>query len=303
MLQHFQLLGAERCGVVAHFARVANSLGTQLYLIGGCVRDLLLGYEVVDLDLMVEDNLDQTLSELQERYQDFSKLKPKVLKFKRYLTAKISFVAHSGEELRFDLSQARSERYSHSGAKPTVEAGTLLDDISRRDFTINSLALLISKGAVSLVDLVHGQADLNNGILRTHHSGSFNDDPIRLVRAIRFIDRFGFKLDAQTQEGLDRAISERLLLNVSEKRRFDELIKVLLEKEPLGILRRLDQLSVLPLLCPFIHSEMVHSIKEAVHWETLLAKLLIRDNLPALNRYFEELQLENAIRERLLGCS
>jgi tRNA nucleotidyltransferase (CCA-adding enzyme) len=300
MLQYFQLLGAERCGVIAHFARVAGSFGTRLYLVGGCVRDLLLGYEVSDLDLMVEDGLSEVLGELAERYHDFSTVEPKVLRFERYFTAKLSFTTHSGEQLRVDLSQARAESYSSSGAKPEVRAGTLTDDLRRRDFTVNSLALLIEKGGISLVDLVRGQEDLSSGTLRVHHRASFQDDPIRLVRAVRFIDRFGFKFDEETERLFHEAVGKNLLLNVSVRRRFDEVLKVLSEREPLAILRRLDQLSVLRMLCPFVASERVHSISATDSWEDLLSALLIRDDLSALRGYFDEIQLERSLRERLL---
>ncbi|HMC51066.1 MAG TPA: hypothetical protein VKH20_10520 [Solirubrobacterales bacterium] len=185
--------------------------GDPVYLVGGAVRDLLLGRGRADIDLVVEGDA-ATLAE---------RLGAEVTSHERFGTAKVKLNGHE-----VDIAGARSEIYPRPGALPVVEPGAdLAADLRRRDFTINAMAIPL-RGEPRLIDPHGGEADLATRRLRVLHDGSFADDPTRALRAARYASRFGFELESHTAE----LIRETDLGTVSADRREAELLRLAAEE-------------------------------------------------------------------------
>jgi tRNA nucleotidyltransferase (CCA-adding enzyme) len=186
-----------------------SARGLPVYVVGGAVRDLLLGRDRADIDLVVEGDL----AELAERLGGES------VSHDRFATAKVAL-----PELELDLASARAESYPRPGALPEVREATLGEDLARRDFTINAMAIPLHRDP-ELIDPHEGRADLESGLIRVLHPGSFVDDPTRALRAARYAARFGFALEPET-ERLARASD---LSAVSEDRVEAELVRLAAE--------------------------------------------------------------------------
>jgi tRNA nucleotidyltransferase (CCA-adding enzyme) len=165
----------------------------RLFLVGGPVRDLLLDAASIDLDLAVEGDAGALASELAEAIGGRAVLHP------RFGTARVS-----SHDLHIDIAGTRRETYPHPGALPAVEPATLAEDLARRDFTINALALQLAPDAGELVDPFRGEADLRAGLLRVLHERSFQDDATRMLRAVRYAARLEFKLQRDSETLLRR---------------------------------------------------------------------------------------------------
>jgi tRNA nucleotidyltransferase (CCA-adding enzyme) len=190
---------------------VAAAGGAPVFLVGGAVRDLLLKRGRDDLDLVVEGDP----AELAER------LGAEVVSHERFATAKARLGEHE-----MDIARARQETYAHPGALPEVTPADIAEDLARRDFTINAMAIPLGiVGAPRLLDPHGGRADLEAGLLRVLHPGSFADDPIRALRAARYAARFGLELEGDTAERL--AATD--LGAVSAERREAELLRIAAE--------------------------------------------------------------------------
>ncbi|MBI4307217.1 MAG: CCA tRNA nucleotidyltransferase [Chloroflexi bacterium] len=168
---------------------VAAGEGTRLYVVGGAVRDLLLGRPLVDVDVVVEGDAASLAQRVAQQVGG------QVETHGRFGTAKI---VRNGQAL--DLASARTEKYARPGALPTVQPGTLAQDLARRDFTINALALALTPPhAGALIDPFAGQKDLEAGLVRVLHDRSFIDDATRIFRAVRYEQRLGFHMEPQTE--------------------------------------------------------------------------------------------------------
>ena len=185
--------------------------GTPTYLVGGAVRDILLGRERTDLDIAVEGDA----AALGRR------LGGRIRAHERFATATVHTDGHE-----LDLATARSETYPEPGALPEVRPATLTDDLARRDFTVNAMAVPLA-GDPELIDPHGGLADLERGALRILHDRSFVDDPTRALRAARYAARYGFELEPNTEEHLRHA----QLGTVSSDRVEAELRKLAAEPE------------------------------------------------------------------------
>lgn len=184
----------------------------EVYLVGGAVRDLLLGRERTDVDLVVVGDAAALAARLGVETKEHE----------RFATAKVTLDGHE-----IDIATARTESYSHPGALPEVApADRIEDDLWRRDFTINALALPL-QGEGEPLDPHGGKADLNAGLLRVLHAGSFVDDPTRALRAARYAARFGFRLETETE----RLLRQTDLNTVSAERRRAELLRLAAELE------------------------------------------------------------------------
>jgi len=193
-------------------ARVRSLGGDPVYLVGGAVRDLLLGRDRADIDLVVEGDA----AALAQR------LGADAISHERFGTAKVKLDGHE-----VDIASARSESYPYPGALPVVAPDAeLAADLRRRDFTINAMAIPLL-GDPLLVDPHGGQADLAVGQLRVLHDDSFVDDPTRAIRAARYASRFGFSLEQWTAELLRKADLE----TVSADRRQAEMLRLGAEDE------------------------------------------------------------------------
>jgi tRNA nucleotidyltransferase (CCA-adding enzyme) len=186
--------------------------GKPVYLVGGAVRDLLLGRGRTDIDLVVEGDAAALAT----------RLGGEVVEHERFATAKARLDGHE-----VDIATARAESYPQPGALPEVEpTAGIAADLSRRDFTINAMAIPLRRDP-ELIDPHRGQQDLEAGLLRILHSNSFEDDPIRALRAARYAVRFGFELEHETAALLSQAD----LSTVSAERREAELLRLASETE------------------------------------------------------------------------
>lgn len=216
---------------------LAERLGFPLYLVGGPVRDLFLGSPVLDVDLMAEGDA-SVLSGLLTR-----ELGGKILARSRFGTVRWHI-----NQLTVDLATARSEIYSYPGALPQVRPDTLQKDMERRDFSVNAMAVKIWPGSFGdVVDPFDGQRDLASKILRVLHSNSFTEDATRLLRAIRYEVRLGFRMEMDTEKLARRDVQR--LDTISGDRLRKELDRLLNEPQPYLGLERAHELGVLQAVC------------------------------------------------------
>src|SRR4030043_830726 len=216
----------------------ASELGQELYIVGGVVRDLFLGRANFDFDLVVEGDAIELARKLAKDSQ------AKLTVHSRFGTAKITYPGFS-----LDLATARSETYSKPGALPTVKPGSLKDDLIRRDFSINAMALHLNPQRFGeLIDLHHGKDDLERRLIHILHPKSFIDDDPRILRAIRYETRLGFKLEAETEKLLRRDVT--MLDTISGDRIRHEMGLTLKEEKPERAISRAEELEVLRQLHP-----------------------------------------------------
>jgi tRNA nucleotidyltransferase (CCA-adding enzyme) len=229
-------LPADSRDVCERAAVIAEALGQRLFLVGGSVRDLLLGQAPTDLDLVVEGDAARLAEALAKELG--GELRPP----SQFLTAQIELP----DGRRIDVATARQETYPEPGKLPVVAPAGLADDLRRRDFSINAIALELSAaGGVELADPCGGRADLAAGRVRVLHEASFRDDPTRLIRAARFTRRLGSQLEARTAALLAKAAADGLLDGVSGARVRQEVVKLLGEPSPTAVL---DDLAAMGLL-------------------------------------------------------
>ena len=228
----------------------ADAEGVSVLLVGGPVRDLLLGRPLLDVDLLVDHPDPQAAGELAERVASES---VKCVRHDRFGTASLK-----GPEAGLDLATVRSESYAHAGALPTVAPGDLDSDLARRDFSVNALALPLSAAARAahpeIVDRLGGLDDLAARRLRVLHARSFHDDPTRALRAARLGPRLGFHLARQSRSALRDALREGSTGRVSGDRLRREFVRVFEDAsrglQPNQALRALDDWHVLGALEP-----------------------------------------------------
>lgn len=214
---------------------IAADLNMVAYSVGGCVRDLILGRPNFDLDFVIEGSAVKLARALEARYPSRIRL---VAKHDRFQTATLDFFC--GEKREVDLSTARVEFYEFPAALPTVEASGLHQDLFRRDFTINALAVCLNPGQYGdLIDFFEGLKDLEQKRIRILHPFSFIEDPTRIVRAARFAARLGFSLDSHSRQQAERAIGMGI---------FDDLGGVRMRTEMRLILESPHRLEALDLL-------------------------------------------------------
>jgi tRNA nucleotidyltransferase (CCA-adding enzyme) len=238
-----QYLPQQLLKLVKDISGLAARRGQRVYIVGGVVRDLLLGYPNFDLDLVVEGDAVKLAQQLAETSQ------AKLLAHRRFGTAKLRY-----ENFTLDLATARKETYDRPGALPTVTPGTLKDDLIRRDFSINAMAISLgSNDYGELVDPYHGKSDLEHHLIRILHPGSFSDDATRILRGVRYEQRFGFEFEVQTAQLLKHDIP--MLDTISGDRIRHELELILKEKQPESVIKRLAELGVLPRISPFLKGD------------------------------------------------
>ena len=209
----------------------AEEEGCSVYLVGGFVRDLLLFLPTQDLDFVVEGSGGQFAKALMKRLPD-----GKLTQHNKFGTAQIVFPDGS----HLDVASTRWEYYSFPGALPQVEESCLRDDLFRRDFTINSMAICLNAGHFGeLVDYYGGKRDLQQREIRFMHNISFIDDPTRMLRAIRFSERYKFELAKETHEALYTAIESGVLSKLSIERFTEEILLTFKEKNYLAMGRTL----------------------------------------------------------------
>ena len=215
------------------------------YLVGGGVRDLLRGEPSLDLDLAVEGDAVAVARALAER------LGGSLVVHERFGTATVELADRT-----LDLAFTRRERYPRPGALPEVEPAGLPDDLGRRDFTVNAMAIALTAPDVGVLhDPLHGREDLEAGTVRVLHPRSFLDDPTRLLRAARYEARLGFALDADTERLAREAAEAGALATVSGPRIRDELMDLLAEAEAPAAVARMRELGLANALDPALDAD------------------------------------------------
>ena len=209
-------------------SEAADSLGLECYVVGGYVRDIFLERPSNDIDVVVVGSGIKVAEELKRLVGKKAHLSV----FKNFGTAQVKF-RQKGVEYEVEFVGARKESYSHDSRKPIVENGTLEDDQNRRDFTINAMAICLNKARFGeLVDPFNGLADLEDGIIATplEPGITFSDDPLRMMRCIRFATQLNFEIEQETFEALQR-MADRIKI-VSGERIKDELNKIIMAPHP-----------------------------------------------------------------------
>ena len=272
-------LPKEIFGLLQEAGRLAEKRGITVYAVGGFVRDILLYRPNLDLDLVVEDDGIDFARELSR------KLDGRVRAHKKFRTAVV--ILPDGQ--RIDVATARLEYYEHPAALPTVELSSIKMDLFRRDFTINALALELNPDSFGrLVDFFGGQKDIKDRNIRVLHSLSFVEDPTRILRAIRFEQRFTFRIGGQTERLIKNAVKLNMFHKLSGSRVFQELKLILEEKNPLACLVRMEKFGVLQSIHPLLKLDptkerILQEMDKVISWYRLL---YLEQHLEAWMVYF-----------------
>lgn len=243
MKDYLSGLHKELLEIAQYIGYQADQQKIPAYVVGGIVRDLILKRRNFDLDIVLEGNAVMFARHMAK------KIRATLTTYPQFYTATLKFP----NGLRVDLATARKEHYPHPGALPVVQPGMLRDDLFRRDFTINAMAICLNRERVGqLIDDFQGLKDIKKRYIRILHSQSFIDDPTRILRAVRFEGRFLFRLELTTLMLLKEAIQQKVEKTVKLPRYFEEFKKILKEDTPSHGLRRLQAFKALTFIHPGI---------------------------------------------------
>lgn len=217
---------------LGHISKSCAYLGFEAFIVGGAVRDMLLGSGITDVDISVVGDVQRLAAELRKRYGYKAIFHP----FFGTVTLQTQ------QAINIDITTARRETYSAPAALPEVFPSNLYDDLRRRDFTINSMA--VSLEGFVFIDPFGGREDLKNGILRVLHDNSFTDDPTRIMRGIRFEKRYGFKMDNRTEALMRGAIAEGYPARLSSERVLAEMEYMMAEPGLSDMLGRMEEIGL-----------------------------------------------------------
>lgn len=289
-----------------------------VYLVGGFVRDLLLGKPNADVDIAVEGDGIDFARRLAR------KLGGRVRAHQKFHTAVVLLPADSvsdgppppsvgAEPFHIDVATTRTEFYDYPAALPSVEHASIRQDLFRRDFTINAMALsLKGEDLGTVLDFFGGLKDLQEGVIRVLHNLSFIEDPTRIFRAVRYENRYGFRMDEQTRALARSCVEMRLVGDLSSARLRDELIALLGEDDPAWTLGRLFELGVARQVHPKLATgertvELIRKLDatvsrfslqgEVVLWRLRLAALTRNMSHDELFMWLEKLRLKHADRQ------
>ncbi|MBE9547135.1 MAG: CCA tRNA nucleotidyltransferase [Proteobacteria bacterium] len=228
-------------GLLESAGRCAEGMGFRAFVVGGMVRDLILNHENFDIDLVIEGEGIRFAGELAREHN------ADVRYYKKFGTAVLTF----SDGFKLDVATARTETYEHPAALPKVLPGSIRDDMYRRDFTINTLAISLNPGHFGeLMDFYNAERDIKRKLIKVLHDLSFIDDPTRVFRAVRFEQRFGFKTVRSTEKLIKDTVTMNVFAELAGYRISTELKLILQERNPLPVLKRLEELGVLELIHP-----------------------------------------------------
>ena len=218
--------------LLQEIGRFGEGTSQSVYVVGGFVRDLLIGRENLDIDIVVEGNAVDFAYQLAQVWDS------KVQAHHQFKTATITRL----DGLKLDFVSARNETYPSPGALPSVEYGTITEDLHRRDFSINALAMRLQSDTFGeLVDCTDGLQDLRAGRIRVLHEQSFIDDPTRIFRAIRYEGRYNFRITESNRQRMLDAISQGVLDLISGQRIRNEIDHILSEEAAPQMINRMDE--------------------------------------------------------------
>lgn len=260
--------------IFRHVGSVADALGRECYVVGGYVRDILLHRHSKDIDFVTVGSGIEVAEAVTATLGKGARLSV----FRNFGTAQVHW---RGEEVEF--VGARRESYRRDSRKPIVEDGTLTDDLSRRDLTINALALSVNAGTYGeLIDMFNGLDDLEKGLIRTPLDPdiTFSDDPLRMMRAVRFATQLQFTIVPETLEAIAR--NARRLEIISKERVADELMKIMKSPRPSTGWRLLAETGLLPLILPELDAMRgVETVRGRGHKDNFDHTLQVLDNVAA----------------------
>ena len=251
--------------MLREFGVLAGSLGFRAYAVGGFVRDLLLRHTNFDIDIVLEGDAIGFARAFAEQHGIKVKL------HKKFNTAMLVFP--DGQTV--DIASARFEYYQHPAALPIVESSSLKMDLYRRDFTINTLAIALNPDEFGqLIDFFSGQRDIKEKIVRILHNLSLIEDPTRILRAIRFEQRFGFRIGKQTAGLIRNAVHMGLIQKLGGRRFLHEIKLILEEDDPVPAFRRMAEFGVMPALAAAINfdrkmEDLFSRLREVISWYRL----------------------------------
>lgn len=296
-------------GLLLLVGQEADRQQVRVYLVGGIVRDLLLGLPNLDVDIVVEPSAIPFAEHLAKV------LGAEVKTYPQFNTATLIFPGG----LTFDLVTARTEFYANPAALPNVESSTIKQDLYRRDFTINTMAIALNgKRHGQLLDFFGGRADLADGHVRVLFNLSFVEDPTRVLRAVRFEQRYGFEIEPETMRFLHNALENDLLHKVAAERLHHEIWAMFSEERAVRMLLRMDELGVWRDILPELQfsDQLIRQLRDAddhCHWfaglgaatpldRGLVYLLLMVNSLPAtaVQTLPERLALGKRDREQVL---
>jgi len=244
-------LPAKLLAVLRLAGQIADDLNSNVYCVGGFVRDLFLQVPNFDVDLVVEGKGEEVAALLAE------KLGGKKRSHERFQTAVVTLPDGS----KIDIATARTEYYEFPAALPRVEKSSIREDMYRRDFTINTLAIALNPERFGdLIDCFGGLRDLQKGIIRILYNLSFVEDPTRILRAVRFEQRYNFTIEPDTLRFAIDAIERQMLGKLSYKRILHELILILSEKDPGRSLDRMREIGVWKYILPEVKLEHLNRV-------------------------------------------
>ena len=260
-------------GIFKTIMNTSHELNIDSYVVGGFVRDYIINKEIVkDIDILcigsginfainVQNSIDST---------------KKINIYKRFGTAMLKW-----KDYTVEFVGARKESYSEDTRKPEVKPGTFMDDMNRRDFTINTLAISLNKENYGeLIDTFNGIGDLNKGIIKTPTDSdkTFSDDPLRMLRAVRFSSQLKYKIERNTFESIKRNLNRIEIL--SGERISEELNKILMQDKPSNGFILLDKLNILKIILPELESlKGIEEVEGKAHKDNFYHTLEVVDNI------------------------
>jgi tRNA nucleotidyltransferase (CCA-adding enzyme) len=265
-----ELLSRETIQLLQIVGEVAQKLSYRAFAVGGFVRDLLLKKPNLDLDVVIEGDGIVFAKALA------AKLKGRYRTHERFKTA----VVLMPDGFKIDIATARLEYYEYPAAMPTVELSSIKLDLSRRDFTINAMAIHLNPEHFgTLIDFFNCQHDLKQKLIKVLHNLSFVEDPSRIFRAVRFEQRMGFQISPHTKRLIQNAVAMKLFGKTDDSRFFSEMKIICAEKNPIPAIRRLTEFDLFKFLWPnlpphyqtdrrFLHQ--LTRAQEAISWFQLL---------------------------------
>jgi tRNA nucleotidyltransferase (CCA-adding enzyme) len=247
---------------------LADEMGFHAYLVGGCVRDLVLRIDNFDVDIVVEGDGIQFSEEMASRFD------VKIRVHKEFGTAKVVYA----DGFKVDVATARLEYYKAPATLPIVEHSSLKLDLYRRDFTINTLAIALNKTTFGeLIDFFGAQMDIKEKTIRVLHSLSFVEDPTRVFRAVRFEQRFAFQIGKFTMNLIRNTVKMSFLSKIKGSRIWRELYLILSEEDPAAIMKRLQELDLIRFVYPSLvfdrsKERLFREMATVLKWYELLYK-------------------------------
>jgi tRNA nucleotidyltransferase (CCA-adding enzyme) len=257
---------------------------SEAFLVGGCVRDWYLGRKCFDIDITFKDYPIEIAKFLSEKFSF------KYQEFKDFLTIRLI-----SENRRIDLATFRKEKYPYPASLPVVEiSSSIEEDLKRRDFTVNSIAISLNNDTYRAVDPFGGIDDIENKKIRVLHKKSFIDDPTRIFRAIRFSKRFGWEIEKNTMDLLER--DKKYIKELSKERIRNEIIKILQEDNCYEMLLMIKDLKLLDKDELFDFDKEIDDIKDLNERYLYIAK---KNGMKFFEYYNFERKIKNQLKKRI----